>query len=140
MILAKAFRRCANGADDFRAQISFPVNPVMYLFRKRVVEKSVHREVAAQCIGLRVDKFNFLRAAPILIIRLGAKRGNLKLLVAFDDDDDAEFFADRNGFVEKLFHLLRLGVRDDVKILRLAAEKKITNTAADPERGKVRRL
>ena len=85
-------------------------------------------------------KHNFLRAAAILVIRLGAKRGDLELLSAFDDDNDAEFFADGNGFVEKFFDLLRPGVRGDVKILRFAPEQKIAHAAADPKRGEARPL
>ena len=81
-------------------------------------------------------KTTFSGRRPSLVIRLGAKRGDLKLLAVFDDDDDAEFFADRNGFAEKFFDLLRLGVRGDVKILRLAAEQKIAHAAAHPERSK----
>ncbi len=140
MILAETFFRFANRPDYFRAQILFAANPVVDFFRERVVKKSVHREIPAQRIGLGIGKNNFLRPATVLIIRLGAKRGDLKLLAALDDNNDAEFFADGNGFVEKFFDLLRLGVRGDVKILRLAAQQKIAHAAAHPERGKTGRL
>src|ERR1039458_5760723 len=140
MIFAKTFLRHADGADDFCAQIFFAADPVVDFFCERIVEQSVHREIAAQRIGLGVGENNFLRAAAILVIRLGAKRGHLKLLPALDHDDDAEFSADGNGFAEQFFHLLRLGVRGDVEILRLAAEQKIAHAAAHPERGEARAL
>ena len=64
----------------------------------------------------------------------------MKLNFVFDDDDDAEFFADGNSFAEELLHLLRLGVRGDVEILRFASQQKIAHATADPERSKARAL
>ena len=125
MIFAETFFRFANCADDFCAQILFAADPVVDFFRERIVKKSVHREITARRIRLGVGENNFFRPAAILVIRLRAEGGNLKLLAAFDDDDDAEFFADGNGFAKKFFDLLRPGVRGDVEILRFAAEQEI---------------
>ena len=80
------------------ARKSFSPPTQSWIFsRERIVKKSVHREVAARRIGLGVGEDDFLRPPAIAVIRLGAERGDLKLLAAFDDDDDAEFFADGNG-------------------------------------------
>ena len=140
MILAKAFLRRADGADNFGPQVLFAANPVVDFFRERIVKQPVHREIATRGIGFGIGKHHRLRPAAILIVRLSAERGDLKLLPVFNHDNDAKIFADRNGFGEQLLHLLRPGIRGDVKILRRAAKQKITHTAAHPERREARRL
>src|SRR5271154_7055153 len=117
MVFAKTLFRLANCPNDFGAQIFFAADPVVSFLRDRIVEKSVYREIPARGIGLGVGENNFFRTPSVLVIRLGTERGHLKLLSALDDDDDAEFFADRNRLAKELFHLLRLGVRGDVEIL-----------------------
>jgi len=72
MVFGKPFARRADGADDFRAQILFAAYPVMELFRDRIIEKSVHGEVAALRIGLGVAERDLLRMPAVAIIRLGA--------------------------------------------------------------------
>ena len=140
MVFGKAFLRRADGADDFRAQILFAADPVVDFFGNRIVKQSVDGEIAAQRIGLGAGENNFCRAAAIPVIRLGAKRGDLELLSAFDDNHHAEFSPDGDGAFEKFFDLFRPRVRGDVVILRLASEQKIAHAAADPERGEARRL
>ena len=103
MVFAKTFFRFANRADDFRAQILFAADPVVNFFCERIVKKPVHGEIAAQRVGFGVCKNNFFRTATVLVIRLGAKSGDLELMSAFDDDHHAEFFARRRWFVLKSF-------------------------------------
>ena len=83
---------------------------------------------------------DLLRTPAILVIRLGAKGGDLELMFAFDDNHHAEFAADGDGALEKFLDLFRSRVRGDVVILRFASEQKIAHAAADPERGEARRL
>src|ERR1035437_3767129 len=140
MIFAKAFLRRTNRADDFRAQIFFTADPVVDFLRERIVKKSVDSENPAQRIGLGVGENDFFRATAILVIRLGAERGDLKLLFVFNDDHHAEFASDSDGAFEKFLDLLRLGVRGDVEILGFATKQQIAHAAADPERGEASRL
>ena len=137
MVLGKAFLRRADGADDFRAQILFAADPIVNFFRERIVKKPVDGEIAAQRVGLGAGENDLLRTPAIPVIRLGPERGDLELLFAFDDDHHAEFAPDGDGAFEKLFNLLRLGVRGDVEIVRLASEQKSrtqppTQNAAKP--------
>ena len=140
MIFTKAFLRRTNRADDFSAQIFFTADPVVDFLRERIVKKSVHGEIAAQRIGLGVGENDFFRATAILVIRLGAERGDLKLLFVFNNDHHAEFASDSDGAFEKFLDLFRLGVRGDVEILGFATKQQIAHAAADPERSKARLL
>ena len=140
MVLGKPFFRLANGADDFRAQILFAADPVVDFFCERIVKQPVDGEITALRIGLGAGENDFLRAAAVPVIRLGAERGDLELLFAFDHNHHAEFAPDGDGAFEEFFDLLRLGVRGDVVILRFASEQKIAHAAADPERGEARRV
>ena len=96
VVFAKTFFRFANRTDDFRTQIFFTANPVVDFFCEWIVKEPVHREIPARRISFGIGKNDFLRAAAILIIRLGAESGDLKLVSALDHDDDAKFFADGN--------------------------------------------
>ena len=124
----------------FARKSSWPPTQSWLFFVSRIVKKTVHREIAARRVGLGVGEDDFFWAAAILIIRLGAEGGDLKLVSPFDDDHHAEFFADGDGAFEKFLDLFRLGVRGDVEILRLASEQKIAHTTAHPECGKASRL
>ena len=140
MVLGKPFLRRADGADDFRAQILFAADPVVDFFRERIVKKPVDGEIAAERVGFRAGENDFLRPPAVAVFRLGAKGGDLELLLVLDDDHHPEFFPDWNGFLEKFFNLLRSRVGGNVVILRLASEQKIAHAAADPERGEAGRL
>ena len=65
MVLGKPFLRRADGADDFRAQILFAADPIVELFRDRIVEKSVHGEIAPLRIGLGVGEGDLLRMPAV---------------------------------------------------------------------------
>ncbi len=132
MILAKAFLRRTDGADDFGAEILLTADPVVDFFRERVVEKPVDREIAALCVGLGIGENHRFRAATILVIRLGAKGGDLELLSALDHDHHAELAAHGDGAPEKFLNLLRLGVRGDVVITRFAPEQTRTRRSLPP--------
>ena len=140
MVFGEPFARQADGADDFRAQIFFTADPIVELFRGRIVEKSVHGEIAPLRIGLGVTERDLLRMAAIAIIRLGAKRGDLELMPAFEDDHHPELFADGDGAFEQFFDLFRPRGRGDVIIPRLASQQKIAHAAAHPERAEARAL
>ena len=105
MILGKPFLRRADGADDFRAQILFAADPVVEFFRERIVEKPVDGEIAALRVGLGIAENDFLRTPAILIIRLGAKGGDLELMFAFDDNHHAEFACRRRMVFLKSFSI-----------------------------------
>ena len=124
MILAKAFGRRADGADDASPQILFAPHPIVDLIGERVEEQAVHREVTARCIGLGIGENHALRPAAVTIFRLGPKGGHLKLAPLLDHHDHPEFSADGNGFGKEFFHLRRRGVGGNVKIFRFRPSKK----------------
>ena len=140
MVFAKAFLRRTNGANNFGTQIFFTADPVMDFFCQRIIKKSVHREITAQSIGPGAGETDFFRPPAILIVRLGAEGGHLKLLSPLHHNDDTKLPADRYRFRKNCFDLLRPGVRGNVKILRLAAEQEIAHAAAHPECGITRVL
>ena len=76
------FRRRADGPQQFRAQVSFAADPIVQLFRDGIVEQSVDGEIAAAGVGLRVGEDDLLGMPSVLVIRLGAKRCDLKFVVA----------------------------------------------------------
>ncbi len=80
MVFGKTFFRFANCSDNSCAQIFFAADPVVDFLRERIVKKSVHREIAARRVRLGIGENHFLRAPAVLVIRLGAERGDLKLL------------------------------------------------------------
>ena len=82
MVLRKPFLRHADGADDFRPQILLAPGPVVKLFRNWIVKKSVDGEIAPLRIRLGVAENDLLRTPAVLVIRLGAKGGDLELLFA----------------------------------------------------------
>ena len=126
MVFGEPFARRADGADDFRAQIFFTADPIVELFRGRIVEKSVHGEIAPLRIGLGVTERDLLRMPAVAIIRLGAKRGDLEWLAVFNDDHHPEFASDGDGAFEQFFDLFRPRGRGDVVIAaaRVPAENR----------------
>src|ERR1035437_9899484 len=140
MVFGEPFARRADGADNFRAQIFFTADPIVELFRDRIVEKSVHGEIAPLRIGFGVAERDLLRMPAVAIIRLGAKRGDLEWPAVFNDDHHTEFASDGDGAFEQFFDLLRQRGRGDVVIARLASQQKIAHAAADPERAEARSL
>ena len=114
---------------------SSPPTQSCNFFAHRIVEKAVDGEIAPPGVGLRVAENDPFRAPAILVIRLGAKGGDLELLSAFDDNHHAELASDGNRALEQLLDLLRQGGGDDVVIPRFAAQQEIAHAAADPEGG-----
>ncbi len=135
MVFGKAFVWRANRANEPGAQVGRAADPIVRLLRDRVVEQAVDREVAARGIRLRIGKPDRFRTPAILVIRLGTKGGDLKLFVAREHDDDAEFAPDRNGLGKERFDFFGPSRGGDVVIARFAAQQKIAHATADPERG-----
>ncbi len=112
----------------------------MQRLRAGIKKQAVHGEVPAFRVGPGVGKHNLFRTAPVPVIALGAKRGDLKLPSLFDYDHYPEFSANGDGFRKKFFDLRGPGGSGDIEILRLAAEQKITHAAPYPKSGKARLL
>src|SRR5436190_8418733 len=81
---------------------------------------------------------HLFRPAAIAVIRLSTKRRDLKFVPIFDDQQHAKLPANRNGFGEQFFGLLRRGIRGDVVILGLVPQEKITHAATHPKRFEAR--
>ena len=98
--------------------------------------EAVDGEIASLSIGLSVAEANVFGVAPILIIGFGAEGRDLKLMAAFDDDDDTEFAAYGDSAGEERFDLVGQGGGNDIVIARFAAEEEIADTATDPKSDK----
>jgi hypothetical protein len=64
----------------------------------------------------------------------GAKRRHLDDVAPETDMRKPEPPPDQAAVAEQLFHLLRMRVRDDVEILRMAVEQQVAHASADNER------
>jgi hypothetical protein len=132
MIFAEAFGGRTDGADDFCAQIGFAADPIMQFAFDGIEEEAVDCKIATACVGDGVAKNDIGWVASILIIGFGAKGGDLELVIVFENNDDAEFAADRNGAWEKVLDLIGKSGGDDVVIARFAPEEKVANAATNP--------
>src|SRR5215468_9324932 len=133
MILSKAVGRWADGTNQPAAQIGLPTYPIVKRFQNWIEEKTINGEIPPDGVSPSICKGDRARAAPILVIGFGAKRGHLELMLAFNDDDDPKLAPDRDGVLESAFDLFRQCGSSDVVIIRRTAEQKIPHATADPE-------
>jgi hypothetical protein len=55
------------------------------LFRDRIVKKAIDGEITALRIGFGIGKGDVFRMTTVLVIRLGAKGGDLELLFVLNE-------------------------------------------------------
>ena len=106
VVLGESFAGQTDRAEPFGPQIGLAADPVAQLILHRVVKQAVDSEITAASVGLRVAEDQLARAPAILIIGLGPEGCDLELMIALNDDDDAEFPADSDSPREELLHLL----------------------------------
>ena len=136
VIFAEPFVGRTDRADHFQTQIRFAADPIAQLVLDGVIEQAIHGEIAPQRIRLGIPENHLARPAPILVIGLSTKSRDLKLVVSLQDDNDAKFSAHSDGAGKKSLDLFRERGGYNVKIIGLAAQQKVANTAADPKGGK----
>jgi len=88
---------------------------------ERIEKEAIHREIPPLCVGDCITKRHPFRMASILVIRLRPESGDLKLMCAFDHDDDAKLPAYSDAAFEQFLDLIGQGVGGDIVIPRLAA-------------------
>ncbi len=76
------------------------------------------------------------RMPAIVVIGLGAKSGNLKVVFSHDDHNDPKLSSDRNGVPEEFLNLLRESGGRDVVVAGAAVQEEVAHAAPDPEGGK----
>src|SRR5438477_11995166 len=101
MVLGKSFLGQTDGADNLGPQIRLATDPVLQFLVNRIKKESVDREIAPASVGHGISESHLLRVPAILIIRFGPKRGDLKLMLAFDNNHDAELPSYCDGAFEK---------------------------------------
>src|SRR5438477_12979646 len=90
MVLGKSFLGQTDGADNLGPQIRLATDPVLQFLVNRIKEEAVDREIAPQRIRHGISERHLLRVPAILVIRFGSECGDLKLMLAFDNNHDAE--------------------------------------------------
>src|SRR5262249_5813272 len=96
-------------------------------------KEAVDSEIAPLSICLSVAKADVFGMAAILVIGFGAEGRDLKVMTAFDDDDNAEFAAHGDSVGEERFNLVGQGGGNDIVIAGFAAEEEIADAATDPK-------
>jgi hypothetical protein len=133
MVFGKPLFRQADGANDFGAEIFLAANPVMHLVLHWIKEKAIDRKITALGVGDRVPKADLLGAASVTVISFCAKGGDLKLLTLLNNDNDSEFFTDRDATLEGFANCVWPRVGCHIVVGRFAPEQKVADTAADPK-------
>ena len=113
------------GTNQLFPQICFTADPIVDLLADGIVEQTVHREITSLRVGFRIAEGHSFRMASIPIISLRSEGSHLELIPAFQNDNDAKLFSDRDRPFEKRFNLIGQCGRGDVVIAGFASDEKI---------------
>ncbi len=134
-ILAHPQLGIADSADQARLEIVNSAGKIDHLKSLRAVEQRVDGEVAAKRVFL--GRAESVVEANQRIVGIGdglglfAEGGDLDVLAAEENVDQAKAPADHAGVAEQVAHLLRMGRSGDVEILGLAREHQVAHATAD---------
>ena len=139
-VLLKSLLWIANGPYHPLFKISHPSDIVDDRKIGDVVKKAIDRDVSSKRIFLWSSKTVRQNDASILRLNLlefrpASKGGDLHNLSPFKEDmDESESAADDPAVPEERVNLIRMGIGDNIKILRSSPQEKVTDTSSNKVR------
>ncbi len=139
LVFHHAFVRVADRTDDAVSKVLLTADVVDHLFRQRIEEHPVDREIAALGIRFRIGERDAFGPPSIEVTPLCAescdfngKHTGVAFRLRRQDNDHAKARADseRAAVTEQITHVIGQGGSRDVEVLRLTSEKEIPNTTA----------
>ena len=138
LVLGEPASRVADGADHAGLDVRHAADKIDDALGQRIVEQSVHREVAPLSVVLGVGERDRLRTPAVEVVAVGAERGDFDRLERLGpaDRDHAERGADRQrtAAAEQLAHHIGQCARGDVVILGSPAQQLVAHAAAGKQR------
>lgn len=135
VIFSEAAVGIADGTDEFFFQVGLSADVINNFVFNGIPEHSIDGEVSTLGVLFGAAEVDAVGAAAVLITGVFTKCGDFSLESVFDNHDDAEGFADGDGFGKKGFNLFGQGIGGNVVIFWNTSHQPVAHRPAGDECG-----